>query len=177
MRRERDAQFEGFLGAEQQRLVGAVALLTGNREVAVDAVAEAVARAWERVSKGEEIDNLGGWIRVVAFNVARGNFRRRRNERLAIERLNAAVETPGPEAATPAADMQALLATLPRRQREVIVMHYFLDIPVDEIATELDLSEKTVRNFLRRARASLLGILENQRAPETEAKGVRDGVR
>ena len=164
------------MGAEQQRLVGAVALLTGDREVAVDAVAEAVARAWERVSKGEEIDNLGGWIRVVAFNVARGTFRRRRNERLAFERLNAAVETPGPDVLTPASDMQALLASLPRRQREVVVMHYFLDIPVDEVATELGLSEKTVRNFLRRARASLLGIMQHQRVQERE-EGVRDGVR
>ncbi len=169
-----DPRFEAFFNDEQQRLVGAVALLTGDRDVAAEAVADAIARAWERVAKGEEIDNLAAWIRVVAFNAARGAFRRRRSERLAVERLRAAHSLVAAEASEQAAEMQALLAQLPRRQREVIVMHYFLDLDVEEIAIELEIGETTVRNFLRRARARLLGILEarraTQRADDTEVR-------
>lgn len=158
-----DPRFEAFFSDEQQRLVGAVALLTGNRDVAAEAVADAIARAWERVAKGEEIDNLAAWIRVVAFNSARGTFRRRRSERLAVERLKVSQSLVESDITEPASEMQELLAQLPRRQREVIVMRYFLDLSVEEIGVELEIGETTVRNFLRRARARLLGIIEAKR--------------
>ena len=166
MRAADDPRFEVFFSDEQQRLVGAVALLTGNRDVAAEAVADAIARAWERVVKGEDIDNLAAWIRVVAFNSARGAFRRRRSERLAVERLKVSQSLVAADLSDQGAEMQALLAQLPRRQREVIVMHYFLDLAVEDIAVEMEIGETTVRNFLRRARARLLGIIEAKRAAE-----------
>ena len=42
-----------FLAADYPRIVGAVALVAGSRAAAEDAVAEALARAWERSDRGE----------------------------------------------------------------------------------------------------------------------------
>ncbi|HKN79817.1 MAG TPA: sigma factor [Actinomycetota bacterium] len=46
-------------------MVAAVALTSGSRPAAEDAVQEALLRAWERSEKGEEIDSLQAWVTTV----------------------------------------------------------------------------------------------------------------
>src|SRR5689334_14083714 len=78
-RRDRTA-FERFCAEEYGRLVAYVAFIVGDREVAADAANEALARAWRRMRRGEEIESMAGWVRVVALNVARDQFRKRKRE-------------------------------------------------------------------------------------------------
>ncbi|HET7928766.1 MAG TPA: sigma factor, partial [Actinomycetota bacterium] len=78
-----------FLHASYPRLVAAVALTSGSRPAAEDAVQEALLRAWERSEKGEEIDSLEGWVTAVALNLARSGLRRIRAERRARARMHA----------------------------------------------------------------------------------------
>jgi len=73
----RRASFDAFFEESHARLVSGLVLMTGDREVAAEAVAEAIARAWEQVRRGHEIENLEAWIRTVALNCARRTFRRR----------------------------------------------------------------------------------------------------
>jgi DNA-directed RNA polymerase specialized sigma24 family protein len=47
-----------FLHTRYRRLVAAVALVSGSRPAAEDAVQEALLRAWERSEKGEEVESL-----------------------------------------------------------------------------------------------------------------------
>ena len=81
------------------RLVAALTFVTGDADLATDAVDEACARAVERLGRGREIDVLEAWIRVVARNVALGRLRRLKSERRARRKLDAtaradAAETP-----------------------------------------------------------------------------------
>jgi RNA polymerase sigma factor (sigma-70 family) len=48
-----------------------------------------------------------------------------------------------------------LLATLPRRQRAVLVLRYYEDLPDDEIATVLGCTASTVRSNAARGLAAL----------------------
>jgi RNA polymerase sigma factor (sigma-70 family) len=59
--------------------------------------------------------------------------------------------------------VQRALARLSRRQREVTVLHYLLDLPVAQVAIELRVGEGTVKSMLSRARAALAQVLENER--------------
>jgi RNA polymerase sigma-70 factor (ECF subfamily) len=68
-------QFDDFYREGYARLAAAVGLLTGSRAEAEDAVDEALARAWTRLQRGDEIEALGAWVRVVALNCARGGLR------------------------------------------------------------------------------------------------------
>jgi RNA polymerase sigma-70 factor (ECF subfamily) len=52
------------------------------------------------------------------------------------------------------------LAAIPRRQREVAVLHYYLDLDVAETAAILSIPQGTVKSALHRARRSLSRILE-----------------
>src|SRR3989442_3147294 len=110
-----------FLAAEYPRLVAAIALVSGSRSAAEDAVQEALARAWERSERGERIESLRAWVTTVALNLVRSGFRRLRAERKARARLT---EPPGPSpmvSVEDLVDVRRALATLPRRQREATV--------------------------------------------------------
>lgn len=154
--------FDDFYRDGYARLVAAVGLVTGSRAEAEDAVDEALARAWARVQRGEEIDSLAAWTRVVALNVARGGLRHRSVERRARSRLAAAAESGSPlEHHGAALDARRALARLPRRQREVTVLFYFCDLSVRDIATELGIDEGTVKSTLHKARAALAAVLRD----------------
>jgi RNA polymerase sigma-70 factor (ECF subfamily) len=154
-----------FLHTSYPRLVAAVALASGSRPAAEDAVQEALLRAWERSDKGEEIESLDGWVTTVALNLARSGLRRMRSERRARSRLGTSTDVQPPNADR--IDVDRALSTLPRRQREVAVLRYYLQLDTREVASVLRIDEGTVKSTLSRARTALaqaLGVAEHEEA-------------
>ncbi|MGZ8611584.1 MAG: RNA polymerase sigma factor [Actinomycetota bacterium] len=109
---------------------------------------------------------------AVALNLARSGLRRLRSERRAKARLRDSAwaddHAPGAERAV---DVERALATLPRRQREAVVLRYFLQMDTREVAAALRVNEGTVKSTLFRARAALAGALGIE---ETEEANDRD---
>lgn len=138
------------------RVVGAVALLVGGVDRAEDAVQEALVKAWTTT---DEIRNLPGWVVQVALNEVRGTARRRKAEARAINRLtptlSAVSDGPAPDRLIVATALDAL----PARQRDVAVLFYTLDLPVQQIADALGISAGTVKTSLSRARTALAAAL------------------
>lgn len=98
-------------------------------------------------------------------------MRRLNVERVAFGRMGRA-RVASEDAYGPALEGQprviAALAALPRRQREVAVLHYYLDLSVADVARSLQVSEGTVKTCLHRARASLRVRLTEERADGEE---------
>jgi RNA polymerase sigma-70 factor (ECF subfamily) len=158
-----------FLHTSYPRLVAAVALTSGSRPAAEDAVQEALIRAWERSDKGEEVDSLEGWVTTVALNLARSGLRRLRSERRARARLRRPATGEPPTADR--IDIDRALVALPRRQREAAVLRYYLQLSTADAAKVMGISEGTVKSNLARARASLserLGVIDDTLATEEE---------
>jgi RNA polymerase sigma-70 factor, ECF subfamily len=151
-----EVELREFLRERYPRLVGAVALVTGDAASAEDAVQEAIVRAWERTERGEQIVALDRWVAAVALNLSRSRLRRLRVERLARPRL---IGESSREPSADRVDVARALAALPRRQREVAVLRYFLDMGTAEIATAMRTSEGTVKSQLYKARAHLAETL------------------
>lgn len=163
-----------FVDGEYRQVVAAVDLVCGSRPTAEDAVQEALARAWERQARGEEIRSIPAWVTTVALNLARSHLRRRRCERRAVDRLGTITRFERPDHATSSSNansVRAAVATLPRRQREVIVLRYYADLDVLEIAEVLGIAEGTVKASLHRGRKNLANVLAD---PEPEQ--VRDAT-
>ncbi len=163
-----------FLHTDYPRLVAAVALASGSRPAAEDAVQEALLRAWQRSEKGEDIASLNAWVTTVALNLSRSGLRRLRTERKAKMRLRREGWIEDPMAANgDAIDVERALATLPRRQREVAVLRYYLQLDTREIATVLRIAQGTVKSTLFRARAALAQALGVHDLEEANDHGTR----
>jgi RNA polymerase sigma-70 factor (ECF subfamily) len=137
-----------FVEEDYPRVVAAVAFITGDRGSAEDAVQEALIKAWPRAG----LRDATAWITVVASNAARSKLRRRQSEERAYER-SAAV--PSGSTAPDALDLLPAVLSLPRLQRQVVVLHYYLDLSIAAIASALGCTEGTVKTSLHRARATL----------------------
>jgi RNA polymerase sigma-70 factor (ECF subfamily) len=137
-----------------------MALVCGSVPMAEDAVQEALARAWERSERGEHIGSLPAWVATVARNLVFDRFRRLRVERRVRRELAEHPQGRAPLIAVEdRADLAMALASMPRRQREVTVFRYVLDMDVAEVAHALGIPEGTVKSTLHRARRSLAEAL------------------
>lgn len=150
-----DGDVEECIRTEYDRLVGAVAVVCDSVALAEEAVQEAFARAWERQQRGHRFTHLAGWVATVALNLARSGRRRRKVEDRALRTLAARPVPPVTEFFAVGDVVRAAVDGLPRRQREVVFLYYFLDLDVTTVAELLGVSEGTVKTGLSRARARL----------------------
>jgi RNA polymerase sigma-70 factor (ECF subfamily) len=154
-----ETEIREFLRVGYPRVVAAVALVSGSRPAAEDAVQEALLRAWERSERGDEIDSLPRWVTTVALNLTRSGIRRAIAERRARRRLVAASTGGVPGPSGDRLDVDRALAGLPRRQREVAVLRYLLDMDTREAAEAMSVNEGTVKSQLAHARRALAAAL------------------
>lgn len=149
---QRDAEFAAFVRAASPALTKTAWLLTGDAHTAADLVQEAFVKtylAWRRVRP----ETATAYARRVLVNLNADRWRRRRPETLA-EQVDAVL--PSDEAAVDDRDRIArMLATLPARQREVIVLRYFDDLSEATVAELLGISVGGVKSAASRGLAAL----------------------
>jgi RNA polymerase sigma-70 factor (ECF subfamily) len=149
--------FAAFYAATFSSLCAQLCVHTGDMGVAQDLVQEAFTRALPRWSRLAEYDDPAAWVRKVAWNLATSRWRRMRTFANFASRHRESYVLP------PTADrvaLEAALAKLPTRQREVVVLHYLADLPLAEIARITNTRENTVKTWLHRGRATLATLLD-----------------
>ncbi len=150
--------FETVFRTHYSRLVRALTVVAGDREVAADAVQEAFVKAHLRWRRLRHYDDPAGWIRRVAINKLHDEHRRSGRARKLAERIGAAPEQ---HVAEPELDeLHVLLAGLPRQQRAAVALFYIDGLPVAEIATTLRISEGAVKFHLHKGRERLRTVIE-----------------
>ncbi len=143
-------------------LVRLAVLMTGDLATAEDVVQDAfehLHRSWRRLrTPGSGL----AYARTSVVNGCRMAHRRSAVARRYAPRL-AAPAGASPDAAAAMADeseMVAALRALPRRQREVLVLRYYADLDVPEIAATLRIGASAVRSTMSRGLAGLAQALE-----------------
>lgn len=148
--------YESFFRREFPRMVAVAYAISGSRWAAEELAQEACLRAyrsWDTVSR---YDKPGAWLRRVTINLANSLIRRRMSEVKALQRyVSGSIEVLD-EHPVEEADFWNQVKSLPRRQREVIVLHYVDGLDTPEIADVLDISESSVRTHLQRGRETLV---------------------
>ncbi|GAA1286670.1 DNA-directed RNA polymerase sigma-70 factor [Planotetraspora silvatica] len=143
-----DDTFDDFVRGRGNALFRYGFVLTGDVDDAADLVQEALLRlgdSWHRVIRKDDPE---GYVRTIMARQHISWWRRRRRERLmadAPDRGYTDVRLDGDDA------LWAELATLPPRQRAVLVLRYYEDLPDAEIAAILGVSTGTVRSQASRA--------------------------
>ena len=151
--------FDAFYEREFPAMVGLAYALSGSRSGAEDIAQEAFLaahKAWGRISG---YDRPGAWVRKVVANQAVSFIRRRTAEARALLRLGSWRQPQLPDLSAETEEFWRAVRTLPRRQAQVVALHYLEDLPVAEIATVLDIAQGTVKAHLHAARAALARAL------------------
>jgi len=155
MRRASSEAVEDLFRARWGPSVRLAAALTGDRGVAEELVQDAfleVTRRWDT------IENPEGFLRTVLVNRCRNHHRRvsvGRRRQPPPPRLT--VDDPGLD------ELWQVIAGLPERRRAALVLRYYEDLPVGDIARLLDCQSSTVSSLLHRGLADLREVLDHER--------------
>jgi RNA polymerase sigma-70 factor (sigma-E family) len=147
-----DDEFVAFCVAIRPRLVGALGLQCGHA-VGEELVQETFVRTWERWPEVRRADNPEAWAFRVGFNLANSWIRRRSAARRAHRYEPREQIDPGDPSSSVA--VRSAVAALPPRQRAVIVLRYFADLPVAEVAVIVGCAPGTVKSLTHNALALL----------------------
>jgi RNA polymerase sigma-70 factor (sigma-E family) len=141
-------------------------VILGDRAAAEDVVQEAFSGLYRRWGHLSDHDKALSYVRTCVLNASRTALRRGKREFSA--------ESPGGRGTRPiqsASQMSvddedervtvmAALRRLPNRQREVLVLRFYLDMTDQEIADQMGIGASTVRSSAHRALVAVGRILE-----------------
>jgi RNA polymerase sigma-70 factor (ECF subfamily) len=136
--------------------------LAGERSRADDVAQDAILRAFGALDRFDAERPLGPWLRRIVLNVGRDELRRLRRSALGSEWMTDRGGNDFAAVRRSDAVVDAVRALSPAR-RVVVVLHYWLDLPIDAIAAELDIPYGTAASRLSRALADLERALAEQR--------------
>jgi RNA polymerase sigma-70 factor (ECF subfamily) len=175
-----ERELEDFVRERGDALVGYAFLLAGDLAAAEDLVQEGLVRTWTRRRAGADVAWLEAYVRRCILH-AFVDGRRRASRFRDVAHLVAAPER-GDDGQTGPDDRDAVLtamAHLTPRQRACVVLRFYEDLPLREIAARLDVSEGAVKRYLHDANRALAPRLGPQPAlvaediPTTTTGGTR----
>ena len=135
------------------RLDTAARLILRDNELARDAVQEGLFRAWRDLRSLRDPERFDAWVYRLTVNACLDLARRRRRRPMEVE----IVELYGPtfddhaDAVANRALVDRVMQRLDEQGRSIIVLHYFLGLPISEVSTCLGVPEGTVKSRLNRA--------------------------
>ena len=155
----RRAALVGHLEASLDRAYALAAAILGDRQDAEEATHDAVCTAWRGIDGLRDPDRVEAWFTRILVNACRDRLRRRkvRPISVALDGDYAASSAPGDvfeRMATGDAIAQTLRDLSPEH-RAVVVLRFWADLPIEEIAARTGDRAGTVKSRLHYALANL----------------------
>ncbi|MCX7002031.1 MAG: RNA polymerase sigma factor [bacterium] len=148
-----------------RRLLRTAVLLCGCEPDAQDAVQETLITALKAIPRFRGGSTLSTWLHGILINVTR-HIIRARKPTASLEAIAEPVAADDPAGDCARQDdahaVRAAVAALPLEHREIIVLRYFHDLKIDEIAAQLGLRSGTVKSRLHYATQSLRALLPHE---------------
>jgi RNA polymerase sigma factor (sigma-70 family) len=144
------------------RLYAAARLILVDQHRAEDATQEALLSAWRDVKGLRDPDRFEPWLRRILVNACYREARKDQSWRRAQTRLEP-VGGPEPDPAEWTADrdvVERAMRSLDPEQRALVVLHYYLRLPVAETALTLGIPVGTVKSRLSRTTSRMRANLE-----------------
>ncbi len=159
--------FDALVERYRDRVFSLAFRILGEASTAEDAMQEAFLRAYTRLPLYDPAQSFATWLLCLTTRVCLNTRRDRATEMRYLEQAAKAI----PPAPTPEErlyereqrrTLQRLLLRLPTSQRAAILLYYYEELPVAEVARALGVPEGTVKTWLYRGREHLRRWLEEE---------------
>ncbi len=152
-----ELSFDDFYCREFNNVLRQVFYVLGDADSAIEVTQEAFIQALKKWNKVKRFGVPFAWVRKVAVRMAIRN-RRRRFREVTVKNV--------PEVSSKASydgylDVRRAVRELPRTQKAAVVLYYFEDLPLGEVANVMGCRSGTVKSHLSRARAHLAKVLRH----------------
>jgi len=174
-----NAAFDKLVTRYQRRVYAIAYRMTRNREDALDIAQEVFLRAHRGIERWRPVRGFKHWLYRIATNMTIDVLRKRRRRAAVIVEsedfsMDRGVAAPSvgrdPVRSIAIEEMgeqiSAAIETLPQRQRAVLVLRYYEDMSIKEIASAVGCTEGTVKTHLFRATGKLRDLLGHLRGPD-----------
>lgn len=151
--------FAALAGAAVARLDAAARLILRDRELARDAVQDALFRAWRDLPGLRDPERFQAWLHRLIVHACLDVARRRKRRVIEVELTPLATPSIG-DSTSAFADRDLLDDALRRLEpewRAVVVLHYYLGMPLPDVAAELRIPLGTAKSRLHRS----LGVMRS----------------
>jgi RNA polymerase sigma-70 factor, ECF subfamily len=160
--------FGALVRASGARLDSAARLILRDHDLARDAVQDGFIRAWRSLPSLRDPDRFEGWLRSLVARSCIDILRRRGRRPLEVELTSMDGPSVGDVSVVTANRdlLDQILRRLPPNQRAVVVLRYYFDLEVPEIASTLGIPLGTAKSRLHRS----MGLMRSALAdidPET----------
>jgi RNA polymerase sigma-70 factor (sigma-E family) len=155
------SQTAEYVRARYPLLLRRAYLLTGDHGDAEDLVQDVLARSWRRLDRGG-VENADAYLNRALVNAAVSRWRHRARVRATV---TAPEQTASPDRTDEVAErdrMWRALQSAPPRQRAVLVLRYYEDLPEADVAALLGISVGTVRSQNAKGLARLRSAMDAQ---------------
>ncbi|MET9316789.1 SigE family RNA polymerase sigma factor [Kribbella sp. NPDC003505] len=160
--------FEAWVTEKADALLRFAYVLTGDANLAEDAVQDALTTACARWTRVSRADDPEAYVKRMVVNAHISWWRRFRRREAPVDdpvRTARAVGD-GTAARAESEAIWALCATLPDKQRAAVVLRFYEELSYAEIAQLLHCAEATARSHVHRALAALKTTLSSERGTE-----------
>jgi RNA polymerase sigma factor (sigma-70 family) len=139
-----DDAFRALIEPYVAAALGASAIIVGSRDEAFDVVQEATLAAWQGLPRLREPDAFPAWFRRLVIRTAMKRVRGRRN----VVELDPTIAAPGGDldAAYESRMLGRAFARLDPKDRLVLTLRHFWDLPIEEAAVLIDIPPGTVKS-------------------------------
>jgi RNA polymerase sigma factor (sigma-70 family) len=144
-----DSAFAVLIGPLVEPALRLAYAMLGDPGEAEDATQEALTSAWRKLHQLREGMPVRPWLLAIVMNRCR-NVRRTRWFRL-IRVADPPEARRAPDSTIERMDIDLAIARLPQRDRQALFLHFYLDLPLDEVALALGISASAAKARIYRA--------------------------
>jgi RNA polymerase sigma-70 factor (sigma-E family) len=159
---DRDRLLSQLFRDHYAALVRLACILVDDRESGEEVVQDAFVKLYPKLEGVRDPAAMPAYLRSIVLNLARSRLRRRGVARRHSEpapTVSGSIED-GAVAREEQREVLAALRSLPRRQRQCLVLRYYAELSEGEIADALKISMGSVKTHTSRGRAALVDTLE-----------------
>lgn len=154
--------FELLLKQESSKLYRTAFLYVGNKEDALDVVQETVCKAYQSISKLKNPEYFSTWLIRILIRTAYRTLEWKKKFTTIDDAVLVNLQDGKISEIHQNLDLANALNHLSENDRTAVILFYYHDLPIREIAAMMDKPEGTIKSYLRRAKIELKKILEGE---------------